>query len=174
MTILRTTAVIAALVLTSTPALAAPVGPAAGSRNATATARIVRPLTLTWEQDLDLGTIMLSGAGAWAGAVVGIASDGTFSCLDANVTCSGATQVARYNVAGTNNQVVTITAPNVTLNHASIAGESLLLTVDNPGSVTLTNSGVPGSDFNLGGSISVDSDTVDGVYSGTFNVTVDY
>ena len=174
MNILRTSAAVVALALTATPALAAPVGPATGSRNATATARIVRPLTLTWEQDLDLGTIMLSGAGAWTGAVVGVSQAGALSCANTNVTCSGTVQPARYNVAGTNNQTVYITAPNVTLNHATVAGQSLLLTVQSPGSVLLTNSGAPGTDFNLGGSISVNSDTVDGVYAGTFNVTVDY
>ena len=171
MKILRSTAAIAALVLTATPALAAPVGP---NRNATATARIIKPLVLTWEQDLDLGTIMLSGPGAWTGAAVGLTHDGIFSCTDANVTCSGAVQTARYNVAGTQGQVVNITAPNVTLVNQNDNTQTLLMTVSSPGSVTLANSGVPGSDFNLGGSISVDSDTLDGVYLGTFNVTVDY
>ena len=46
-----------ALAVTAAPALA--VGP---NQNATATARIVKPLTLTWVRDLDLGTIVLSGA----------------------------------------------------------------------------------------------------------------
>jgi hypothetical protein len=46
--------------------------------------------------------------------------------------------------------------------------------VDNPGSALLTNSGPPGTNFSLGGSISLSSTTVSGTYSGTFNVTVDY
>jgi hypothetical protein len=163
-------AAVAALAVVSTPAAAAPVGP---NQNATATARIVRPLTLTWVQDLDLGTILLSGAGAWTGAVVSIDRNGVFSCTDPNVTCSGATQVATYNVAGTNNQIVTVSAPDVTLTNAN-DGSTLLMTVDSPGTVTLTNSGAPGRDFSLGGSITVDSTTSDGVYTGTFDVTVDY
>jgi len=171
MTLFRTMAAVAALALTATPALAAPVSP---NRNATATARIVKPLTLTWVQDLNLGTILLSGAGTWTGAVVGVSQAGVLSCANTNVTCSGAVQAARYNVAGTNNQLVTITAPNVTLTNANDATKTLLMTVSSPGSVMLTNSGAPGNDFNLGGSISVDYDTADGVYSGTFNVTVDY
>jgi hypothetical protein len=171
MNILRITAAVAALALTATPAVAAPVAP---NQNATATARIIRPLTLTWVQDLNLGTILLSGAGAWSGAVVSVSQAGALSCLNVNVTCSGAVQAARYNVRGTNNQVVTITAPNVTLTNANNPLQTLLMTVSNPGTVTLTSSGVPGNDFNLGGSITVDSTTGDGVYSGTFNVTVDY
>lgn len=168
---LRTIAAVAALALTATPAFAAPVSPA---QNATATARIVKPLTLTWVQDLDLGTILQSGAGAWAGAVVGISRNGVFSCANANVTCSSATQEAKYKVTGTNNQTVTVTAPNVTLVNQNDNTKTLLLTVDSPGTVALGNSGNTGLTFGLGGSISVASTTVDGVYLGTFNVTVDY
>ena len=68
----------AAVALTATPALA--VGP---NQNSTATARIVKPLTLAWVRDLDLGTIVLSGAGVWAGANVGITRAGVFSCVNA-------------------------------------------------------------------------------------------
>ena len=171
MKLLKYTAAAAALALTATPAFAAPVSP---NQNATATAKIVKPLTLTWVQNLDLGTILLSGAGAWGGAVVGVSQAGVLSCANVNVTCSGAVQAARYNVRGTNNQLVTITAPNVTLTNANNPLDTLLMTVSSPGSVLLTNSGAPGSDFNLGGSITVASTTGDGVYSGTFNVTVDY
>jgi hypothetical protein len=171
MNIIRNIAAVAALALTATPAFAAPASP---NQNATATARIIKPLTLTWVQDLNLGTILLSGAGAWSGAVVGVSQAGVLSCANANVTCSGAVQQARYNVRGTNNQVVTITAPNVTLTNANDPLQTLLMTVSNPGTVTLTSSGAPGNDFNLGGSITVASTTGDGVYSGTFNVTVDY
>jgi hypothetical protein len=171
MKLLRTVAAVAALALTATPALAAPTAP---NQNATATARIVKPLTLTFVQSLDLGTILLSGAGAWAGAVVSVSQAGALTCANVNVTCSGAVQAARYNVRGTNNQLVTITAPNVTLTNANNPLDTLLMTVSNPGSVMLTSSGSPGNDFNLGGSITVASTTGDGVYSGTFNVTVDY
>ena len=166
------TAAFAALALTATPALAAPTAPS--DRNATATAKIVKPLALYWAQDLDLGTVLLSGAGAWSGATVSISRAGSFACTNSNVTCSGATKVAKYRVTGTNNQTVTISAPNVTLTNANDNTKTLVLTVDNPGTVTLPNAGNQGVEFSLGGAITVDSTTVDGVYSGTFNVTVDY
>ena len=97
-------ATVAALAFSATPALA--VGPS--DKNATATARVVKPLTLSWQRDLDLGTIVLSGAGSWSGANVGITRGGVFSCANANTTCSGAVQTAQYKVTGTNNQVVTV------------------------------------------------------------------
>lgn len=161
------------LLMTLAAVVAAAPAHAANSQVATVNATVVKPLTLKWVQNLDLGTIVL-GPGAWSGATVGVSRAGTFSCTNANVTCSGATAVAKYNVSGTNNQAVHITAPNVTLVNQSDPTKTLVLVVDNPGTVTLTNSGNPGLDFALGGSISLSSTTAGGVYSGTFNVTVDY
>ena len=169
MTALAATA--AALTLTATPALA--VGP---NQNATATAKVVKPLTLSWVRNLDLGTIVLSGAGAWANATVGINHLGAFSCANPNVTCSGTTQTAQYKVTGTNNQDVTVNAPDVTLTNANDGVSTLLLSVDKPvnSMINLGNSGASGYTFDLGGSITVASSTPDGTYSGTFNVTVNY
>lgn len=158
--------------LASTLLSAAPACAATGGI-ATVNASVVKPLVLTWLQDLDLGTVIL-GPGSWSSATIGISRAGAFSCPSANVTCSGATKTAQYNVSGSNREVVHITAPNVTLVNQSDATKTLTLVVDNPGSVTLTNSGPPGLNFSLGGSITVNSNTVGGTYSGTFNVTVDY
>ena len=108
-------------------------------------------------------------------ATVGISKDGTtFNCDggSGNVTCSGPHQVAVYNVSGTKSQPVTIAAGNVTLKDA--AGDVLTLVPDFTSTVNLTNSGAPGDDFNVGGSISVSDATPDGVYTGTFAVTAEY
>lgn len=146
---------------------------AAPSGSASVSANVVKPLILTWLQDLDLGSIVL-GPGTWSNVTVGISRSGVLTCANANVTCSGVTKVAQYNVSGSNNNVVRITAPNVSLVNQNDPSQRLTLVVDSPGSVTLTNSGPPGTNFSLGGSISVNSTTVGGTYSGTFNVTVDY
>lgn len=159
--------------------LVALIGALSGSPACAATqvvqinASVVKPLILTWLQDLDLGSITL-GPGTWSGASVSLSRAGAFSCINANLTCTGATQVARYNVSGTNNRTVWISAPNVTLVNQSDTSQRLTLVVDNPGSVVLTNSGPPGTNFSLGGSITVNSTTAGGTYVGTFNVTVDY
>jgi hypothetical protein len=169
--ILRATtlaATLAALALSATPAFA--VGP---NQNATGTARIVKPLTLNWVRNLDLGTVVL-GSGSWTNASVGISRAGVFSCANSNTTCSGATQTAQYKITGTNNQDVTINAPSVTLTNQNDLVSTLLMTVDNPGTVNLGNSGASGLTFDLGGNITVNSTTPDGTYVGTFNVTVNY
>ena len=76
MNILRCTAAVAALALTATPALAAPVSP---DKQATATARIVKPLTLTWVQDLDFGTVTLVDQGP---TTITVAQNGTRDTAD--------------------------------------------------------------------------------------------
>lgn len=171
-TVIRSAALAASaamLALGATPAVAV-----APNQNSTATARIVKPLTLTYVRDLNLGTIVLSGAGAWTGASIGISQAGAFSCTNSNVTCSGATQTAQYRVTGTNNQTVTVSAPNVTMTNQVDGTSTLLLAVDGPTSLNLGNSGTAGLTFDLGGQISVASTTPDGTYVGTFNVTVNY
>ncbi len=124
-------------------------------------------------QNLDLGIIVLSGAGAYT-ATVGINRTGTFNCdaNSGNVVCSGTPVRAIYNVQGTNNQNVTIASGPVTLNGS--AGGTVTLTPDHNTTVLLTNSGAPGTDFFVGGSVSVPSTTTDGVYTGTFALTADY
>jgi hypothetical protein len=149
-------------------------GPAAASTQvAQVNATVVKPLTLTWIQDLDLGTIVL-GTGNWSGATIQLSRDGVLSCGNSNVTCTGATAVAMYNVTGSNKMTVQISAPNVTLVNQDDPSQTLTMTVDSPGSVVLTSSGAPGITFPLGGSITVNSTTAGGLYRGTFNVTVDY
>lgn len=155
-------------------AFAAAIGaPAtAATISAEVKAKVVKPLTLTSIQNFDLGTLIL-GPGTWSGAVVGLSRTGTLTC-PANLTCTGARQVAIYNVRGGSQQTATVTAPNVTLVNQSDPTKTLILVVDKPNSVPIPNSGAPGVNFPLGGSISVSSTTAGGVYVGTFNVSVDY
>ncbi|HET7709155.1 MAG TPA: DUF4402 domain-containing protein [Sphingomicrobium sp.] len=153
--------------------LAAAPADAAPSQSATVKANVVKPLVLTWVQDLSLGTIALK-PGSWSNATVSISRTGVFTCANPNVTCSGAVTVARYRVVGSNNQAVRISAPNVTLVNQSDSSKQLTLTVDRPATITMPNSGQQGVVLSLGGSINLSSTTADGVYAGTFNVTVDY
>ena len=154
-------------------ALAAGAPGRAATQTAQVSASVTKPLVLTATQDFDLGTVLL-GPGTWSGAMIGISRAGVFTCNNAHLTCSGATSAAIYNVSGTNRQTVRITAPNVTLVSQSDPSKTLTLVLDKPTSVTLTNSGPPGTNFSIGGSISLSSTTPTGLYTGTFNVTVEY
>ena len=145
----------------------------AATQNASVTANVVKPLSLTSLQSLDLGTITLK-PGTWSGATVGISRAGVFNCANTNLVCTGATQVAIYNVTGTNNQTIRIAAPDVTLKNLADASKTLTLVVDNPGTLILPSSGSKGQNFSLGGSITLSSAAASGTYQGTFAVTVDY
>ncbi|MCA1654703.1 MAG: DUF4402 domain-containing protein [Sphingomicrobium sp.] len=162
-----TAAAVAAAALAATPALAA----TSATTPATATAQIVKPLVLTAKQNLDFGTIVL--ANVTANTNVSMSLAGVVTC-GTGLTCSGAPKQAIFNVQGSNNQVVHIYSATSTLTGS--AGGTLTFTPTLPAgaTVTLTTSGVPGNDFNVGGSFVIGTATLDGVYTGNINVTVDY
>ena len=154
------------------------LGPVCGSGlaatvNAQVTANNIKPLIIAKVQDFNLGSITL-GPGVWGNATIALSQAGVLSCSNANVTCSGATTAAEYNVQGSKQSNVQITAPNVTLVNQSDSTQTLTLVTNAPASLTLTNSGFPGSNFFVGGSVTISSTTGAGTYVGTFNVTVDY
>jgi hypothetical protein len=150
---------------------------ASSAHAATVTASVnatpTKPLLLTKVQDLNLGSVTL-GAGVWSNATVSISQTGTLSCANANIVCAGAILPAKYNIQGSNQQTVYISAPNITMVNQSDSSQTLTLVTDAPTSVVLTNSGFPGKDFTIGGSVTLNSSTGAGTYVGTFNVTVDY
>lgn len=161
-----------ALAVTATPAHAVPA-----TSNAKANVRVLRPLQLTSTQDLDLQTIVLSGAAPFA-ATVGVAQDGTPNCDggSGNVTCSGTMVPAVYQVKGAANQVVTVTvASTLTLaNTTTPTAPPLTLAVNAPATMNTGSTGNTGTLFSIGGSVDVTDTTVDGQYQGTFDVSVDY
>lgn len=153
----------------STPASAAPVSAATPPQ---ASARIVRPLTLTATGSLNFGTIVMNGL--TASRTISLDAAGVLDCAGGSteVVCSGATSVPTYNVRGTNNMVVTVIKNTSTLSNG--AGGTLTLTPVGQNTVTLTNSGAPGTDFGIGGSISIATTQAEGLYTGTVDVQVDY
>ena len=162
---------VAALTLASTPANAAAVG---ATTPATATAKIVKPLTLTATGTLDFATILIPAAGVTATRTISLSNGNVRDCAggSAEVVCSGTTSVPTYTVVGTNTMVV-----NVIKTASSLAGSNggtLAFRPTGPASVTLPNSGNGGTPFNIGGDIDIVPTTVDGTYTGNIDVTVDY
>ncbi|MFC7536252.1 DUF4402 domain-containing protein [Sphingomonas sp. GCM10030256] len=163
-------AAVAGLVLAATPAAAAPAGAATPAK---ANARIIKPLSLTATGVLNFGTIVMNG----------VSANRTIKLSDANVLdCAGGstevvcdattTTVPTYTVKGTQGQTVTVTKTASPLTGSN--GGTLSLLPTGPASVFLANSGTVGSTFAIGGEITIAADTLDGVYSGDINVTVDY
>ena len=155
-----------ALMLAASPAAA--VTPAS---QATANAKIYKPLTISKVQNLDFGVIVL-GAGTWSGEVVSLSQAGALTCGGGtNLTCSGSPQVAKYHLVGSNIASVTVSSPGFYLTGPG----TLAFSPNAPATVNLGATGsTTGVDFSIGGSITLASTTPDGVYSGTFAVTADY
>ncbi|MEO8619321.1 MAG: DUF4402 domain-containing protein [Sphingomicrobium sp.] len=148
--------------LSTTPASAASV-------NASVNAKVIKPLQLTAKQGLDFGQILLgAGTGSWT---VSLSQTGTLTC-PAPLVCTGAPRTAILNVAGSNGNVVLISAATTDLTNAT--GSKIRFTPSAPTSVTLTNSGNPGTDFNVGGALALTATTADGTYSGVVTITADY
>ncbi len=153
--------------LFASPALAVPVG---ATTAATAKAQIVKPLVLTAKTNMDFGTILLTSLVAGPTYTVTLTSGGALTCTS-GLTCSATGIPATFNVQGSNNQLVKIyTAASSFTNGTT----TLSITPSAAGSLTLTNSGSPGLDFNVGASFPITSATTEGVYTGNLNVTVDY
>ena len=133
-----------------------------------ANANVVKALTFVSKQDLDFGTVMPAATGT---TTVSMSMAGAISC-PAVATCTGAARPAIFNVQGTNKGVVQIsTAPSDLIN--VLNASTIRYTPAAPATITLTNSGAPGTDFNVGGSIAIPS-TADGTYIGVIIVTADY
>lgn len=130
--------------------------------------KLNKPLVLALVQPLDFGTVILSGAAG--NETYTISQAGIVTCA-AGATCLGTPQAAMYNVSGSHRQVVTITVPDFDMVNAG--GDAIRFIPDAPTSVTLPNSGNKGTDFSIGGSISVPSDA-QGAYVGTMQVTAEY
>src|SRR5687767_1049684 len=149
---------------------AMPLGAAqAAETTIRASAKVVKSLTLTKKQDLDFGTVTLSGApGTYT---VSLSMAGVLSC-PVGATCAGTPMPGIMNVQGSNNNVVRIAIAATSLVNAA-DGSTIPFTPIAPATLAITNSGAPGHDFNIGGSIAIPS-TADGTYSGNVQVTVDY
>lgn len=164
----------ALLILMEAPAAA--VSPAT---QATASAKIYKPLTISLVQSLNFGTIVLTGS-SFSGETVTMNPAGTVTCgtTAGDLTCSGAPQPAKYHLIGSINATVTVTSPGFNLSDGAGHNLAFTTTFANPltsttGSVGLGATGAV--DFALGGTISgLSNTTPDGVYTGNFLVTADY
>lgn len=166
---MKSTRIIAALVATALLALFGAGRAVAATVTVKATVKTVKPLTLTSKQDLDFGQVILTSVSGPTS--VSLSQTGVLTC-GVGLTCAGAVRPAIYNITGSNNQIVRIFSLPSTLTNGS--GGSIAFTPNAPASVTLTSSGIPGNDFNVGGSIAITPATVEGLYSGNVEITVDY
>lgn len=157
----------------------------ADNADATATAEVLEALTLDLQTgtSLDFGAMVVSGSGT-----VSLAADGTLDCAATDIVCSGTTGVPTFDVSGTASKAVTVSLPtaDIELRHSAYTptsgGEHVILlngfesdAADNAAGdpeVTLDASG-DGS-FSVGGTINLDGSEEAGIFTGLFNVSVEY
>ncbi len=134
----------------------------------TATAKIVKPLTLTKVRDLNFGTItMLSGL---TSSVVAVDQADAASC-GSNLSCTAPVS-AKFSVAGVALQTLDVDVQAITALTDPVSGETVAFNADAPSTVTLLADG--SGKFNIGGDITVTAANDDGVYSADIDVTVSY
>ena len=148
--------------------IAVPASADAAQITAAATANVIKPVQLTKLQDMDYGTLLVSNYTGTRNVVMTRA--GSLTC-PAEITCSGATKQARFNVQGTNKMVVGISVTSAGLVNGS---NTIPFTPDVITSLTLTNSGAPGTDVDVGGTLTVNGSIPGGLYTGTLTITADY
>lgn len=148
-------------------ALVAATPAAAAQITATATVNVVKPVSLTKVRDLSFGTITLASNTAVTAV---ISQAGVVTC-PSGATCTGAPTSAMFNIQGTNKMTANITVPATTLSNGT---DSIAFTPNAPASVYIPNTGAPGVDFNIGGSIAIGTTNAGGTYTGTITVTADY
>ena len=146
-------------------ALNAPAAHAA-SATGTATAKILRQITLTNTSALQYATI-ISGATA---STVQVTTSGVRTC-SAGVSCLGTATAANFNVEGTDGAVVVV-GGDASVSLAGSLGGSMTSTLTY--SATNITLGATGGSFQVGGTLSVGANQQAGDYTGTFNVTANY
>jgi len=144
------------------------VGP---SDNASSNARVkvIKPVRITSQADMDFGEVLTSDS---AGTVV-LGTDGGVDVTGgAYVFDDTDAQAAAFRVSGERLEAYNIVLPT-TVTLSEIGGETMTLSsFGHDGSGVLSNSGQ--EDFNVGATLGVGADQLEGDYSGSFTVSVDY
>ena len=136
------------------------------------TAQITRPLTLTKTADMDFATLGVTTGGT---AIIN-PLNGQMTTSGGLVYLGGTASPARYIGAASKQTVVNIRVPKQPVTITRIGGTETL---------TLTNFTLDGQDkrtlasqtsytFAVGATLTVPAGTVEGVYTGTLDVTVQY
>lgn len=173
MTKFLTKAALAATVATglfAAPAMAA----SAGTGSFKANAVIVKPVTITKNDDLDFGSTTMNPT--LTTATVTVADTAASVAVCSNVvmlTCSGGKPAKFTLSSGLAGQTVQISyvAPPTKLLHTN-GTNTVDIALDGIENVLLDSAG--GATFNVGGTITVAAATVDGAYSATVNIVANY
>ena len=167
---LRWTAALPLALLAPAAALAAPV-PAPSPRPGQA--QLIRALTLNKVADMDFASLGVIGAGT---AIINPVTD-TMTTTGGVVRLTGTPRAARFiGAAGGQSPVVNIRIPNRPVTLTRVGGtETMALddfTLDGQSKRQLAQAGA--FEFKVGGTLQVSAGQAEGLYTGTFDVTIQY
>jgi Mat/Ecp fimbriae major subunit len=145
----------------------------AATRAAVTRVRTVQPITITVTRDLDFGRIV---RGTTAGTVtVNPRTDARTRTGGTTLVGGGTPGAARFVVNGTASRPVQVTlGPLPTLTRVSGGGSMAMNTLTMNGGINRTLTAAGTLDLRVGGRLVVAANQLDGLYTGTFTVTVDY
>ena len=150
-------------------ALAAPISPPV---QPPAQAALMRPLTLTKLNDLDFGYLGVTTNGT---AVINPVTD-TLTTTGGVLSLGGTPRAATFRGVAQGSAVVIIRVPNGGINLVRVGGtETILLnafTLDGQSKRTMAQAGI--FDFKVGATLRPTAGQADGLYTGTFEVTIQY
>lgn len=143
---------------------------AAATAQASANAEILSTISVVKDQDMDFGQIAVNGA-----ATLTISADeGNPAACPANLICAGARVPAKFTISGTPGVGTVASVQQASVNLTSGANTMSLsnFSVFFPNGNTLDVAG--DAQFNVGGDLAVSGTQAAGLYTGTFDVDVEY
>lgn len=145
----------------------------AATRAAVTRVRTVQPITITVTRDLDFGRIV---RGTTAGTVtMNPRTDVRTRTGGATLLGGGTPGAARFVVNGTPSRPVQVTlGPLPTLTRVNGGATMVMNTLTMNGGINRTLTAAGTLDLRVGGRLVVAANQLDGLYTGTFTVTVDY
>lgn len=151
--------------------LATPNAANAVVQTSSARAVTLKPLSIVKLRDLEFGGLIPSGA---AGTVVIDPTTDDRTVTGGVTEAGGTTQAAQFYTYGGPLQLVVVTrGPLPTLTRAGGGSMNVTaLTLNGPTIRFINNAGL--LDLRVGGTLAVNANQPDGVYTGNFNITVDY
>jgi len=160
---------LALALLAPAAAIAAPVSPPA---NPAARASLLKPLTLTKLSDMDFGNLGITANGT---AVINPVTD-TMTTTGGVLRLGGTPRAATFRGVAQGGAVVIIRVPNGGINLTRVGGTQTILlnnfTLDGQSKRAMAQAGV--FDFKVGATLRPTAGQVEGVYAGTFEVTIQY
>jgi hypothetical protein len=146
---------------------------APATTNANAGAVVLKPLTLLKLEDLDFGALFPA---ATAGTATLNPNSGTVTTAGGVTLGPGPTRPARFTGAGTRNAPMIIRLPKDPITLTRVGGTETM-TVSNwttDGPTTRQIDAFEAFEFRVGGRLNVGANQADGIYVGSFDVTVIY